>query len=211
MKRFVKESLYEEVDISEEIQDNWENPEEDDENELENELEIDVADMEADEIEVNDISSSEIEDMLNIELELKDFNRAEHQYRHKKTWTTFNATVMAKLKDGNYIFKLADGSMRKFNINDLSVSDIELNEWTRGGMSYEYVDYLFDIAGFLLLHPENVQAIMDIHNVTDEEEVKIDITNELEDHEEIYGVKRMYDAGIEPDIAAEKIVNQYQG
>ena len=207
MKRFVRENLYEDVDDTE---DTWEKSEEEDEVDAED-LEVDTSDMEADEIEVDDISPSEIKDMLNIELSLKDFNRAIHKYRNRKTWETFSGAVMAKLKDDNYVFKLDDGSMRKFNVNDLSVLDLEedeeLNE-SRG--DYSYNDYLFDIAGFLMLSPENVQAILDIHHVVDEEGTKIDITNELEDNDEIYGTKGMYAAGLEPELAAEKIVNQYQ-
>jgi hypothetical protein len=240
MKKFVRENLYEsfkddddEVDVPEEIvddedvevKDDWETQEEDDE--IPPELDVDASDMEKEVIEVSDdFSSSEIKDMLDIELELKDFNREEHEFRiipkekekRGKTREIHRGTVMAKLKNDNYVFKLDDGSMRKFNVNDIvmleegakSVGD-ELNEVMRDGYEYEYVDYLFDIASFLMLNPENVQAILNIHNVVDEEEAKIEITNELEDNDDIYGTKGMYAAGVEAEAAALKIVNQYQG
>lgn len=236
MKKFVRESLYEafepedednnippeiENDEDVEVKDDWEKPEEEDE--IPPELEtVDSSDMESEEIEVEEYSS-ELEDLFNTELEMKEFNRENHTFRviprgegkRGKTGELVNGVVMVQLKNGNYVFK-TDSGMRKFNIKDIVLLEnkknkgSELNEVLRDGYEYNYVDYLFDIATFLMLNPENVQAIMDIHNV-DEEEAKIEITNELEDNDGIYGTKAMFDAGIEPDEAANTIVNQYQG
>ena len=238
MKKFVRENLYEnfkednddEVVLPEEIEndddvdvkDDWETPEENET--IEDEVDsIDASDMESEEIELDETPAVDIKTALDLELEMKEFNRETNEFRviprekdkRGRMGEIVTGVVMAKLSNDNYIFK-TDKGMRKFNIKDMvllenETLDKELNEMQRGGMEYEYVDYLFDIAGFLMLNPENVQAILNIHNVNDEEEAKIDITNELEDNEEIYGVKAMYDAGVEPEIAAEKIVNNFQG
>lgn len=229
MKKFVRESLYEspfsedneEVDLPPEIEndedvvveDDWEKPEED---EIADEVNaIDASDMETEEIIVDDNYSFELQNALEAELQLKEFNRTPFEFHVKGKQEVITGIVMAKLKD-SYIFK-TDMGMRKFNFKDIVLIENEqqkgkkLNEILKDGSEYEYVDYLFDIATFLMLHPENVQAVLNIHNVNDEEDAKIDITNELEDHDEIYGTKSMYDAGIEAEDAALKIVNQYQG
>jgi hypothetical protein len=236
MKKFVRESLYEspfnndiddEVDLPPEIEndedvvveDDWETPEEEDE--IADEVNaIDASDMEVDEIEIDDDSSYQssinLENILDLELKSIEVDREPIQFKNKNTKEIINGIIMAKLNNGNYIFKTENG-MRKFNVKDIILLENQqykgnkLNEIMKDGYQYEYVDYLFDIATFLMLHPENVQAVLNIHNVNDEEEAKIEITNELEDNDQIYGTKAMYDAGIEAEEAALKIVNQYQG
>lgn len=238
MKRFVRENLYESIkneidpklgpygyDIPDEL-----GPHDFEDEEISSEeisTELDTSDMEkTEEIEVDDDYSFQLEDALNAELQLKDFNREPFNFRiiprekdkRGKIGKIIHGTVMAKLKNDNYVFKLDDNSMRKFNINDIvmleenvKITGNKLNERIKDGYEYEYVDYLFDIATFLMLHPENVQAILNINDVYDEEEAKIEITNELEDNDDIYGTKGMYATGIEAEDAALKIVNQYQG
>ncbi|MFA5154478.1 MAG: hypothetical protein WC554_18185, partial [Clostridia bacterium] len=237
MKKFVRENLYENIeteidpklgpygfDMPDTIE-NIENNEEDEN--IENELDtVDSSDMEKDEIELDDnfIERDDLKTALDLELKIKEFNRGPIEFRviprgegkRGKLGEIITGIVMAKLNNDNYIFK-TDNGMRKFNIKDIALLENEntsgkqLNERMKDGFEYEYVDYLFDVAGFLMLNPENVQAILNIHNVVDEEQAKIDITNELEDNESIYGVKSMFEHGIEPEDAAEKIINQYQG
>jgi hypothetical protein len=231
MKKFVRENLYENFVSDEEELDNELDNELDDDDDVEiidawekPDEEIEVADnvnnnidadIEEDEFEILGYSD-ELEDLIDNELNSKEFNRIPINFKMKKNLSQIVSGIpMAKLSNGNYVFKTSTG-LKKINLNDIIMIDenkkqkkgIKLNETMEG--DYPYVDYLFDISNYLMLNPENVQAVLNIHNA-DEEEAKIEITNELEDNDDIYGTKGMYMAGIDAEDAALKIINQYQG
>lgn len=231
MKKLVKESLYESLneddeilddEIPEEIEDDsdvvvedeWEKPEE--EEELPDEIKSITIEPEED-IEVEDFSD-ELKDLFDSELEMKEFNRTNFEFKviprngnRGSSPERVEGVPMAKLSNNNYIFKTPDG-MRKFNLRDIVLIESKnskgkiLNE----DQTYTYENYLTDVASHLLTSPEAVQAILDIHTV-DHDEAQTEIIDELRSNDQLYNTKEMFETGVDPDVAANKIIHQYEG
>ena len=212
MTQFVRESLYEDFDDKNIETDEWNQPEEVENIEDVNDVpEVDSSDMDVDEIEVVD-NDVDLEVVLDRELTFPEISRGALKFRVKGKPEIIVGIPMAGLNPGNYVFKV-DGMMRKFNINNIDVEVFEAagsKEKRLNENGYSYNNYLNDIATYLLSKPENVQAILDIHDLDDSESAKNEIADELENNEDIFGVKGMFQVGVQPEDAASKIVNNFQ-
>ena len=131
MKTFrVKESLYEKFEDDEpdvEVDDNWNKPDEDDDVEIDPD-EIDTTDMEtAEELDIPDTAfDDELLVTLNNELKSPEFARRVLRFRVKGPDRRPEfGTVLAKIGDNAFIFKLQDGSMKKYKLQDIIAESIK--------------------------------------------------------------------------------------
>ena len=125
MKKIIEETLFEYQKRKAKIDspDEWENEISDDEEEVVD-IEIDTSDMEnTEEIEVEENPfEDELIAALTIELKIPEYNRASLAFSIRgKDDEIIHGVPMAKLSNGAFLFKLADGSMKKFYIRDLIV------------------------------------------------------------------------------------------
>jgi len=126
----VKESLYEKIEDDEpdvEIEDSWNKPDEDDDVEVDPD-EIDTTDMEtAEEIDIPDAAfDDELLMTLNNELKSPEFARRVLRFRVKGADRRPEfGTVLAKIGDNGFIFKLQDGTMKKYKLQDIIAESIK--------------------------------------------------------------------------------------
>jgi len=122
MKKIVNESLFEFNQSRINATDSWEEPEED---EIVDDIDIDTSDMDnAEEIEVEDEPfDDELSAALSVEIKVPEYNRASLQFSVKGNDDEILSGVpMAKLSGGSaFLFKMQDGSMKKFYLKDLIV------------------------------------------------------------------------------------------
>jgi len=181
MKAFrVKESLYESIEDNDEdveIKDDWKSDEEEDEL---NPDEIDTSDMEtADEIDVPDTAfDDELLITLNNELKSPEFARRVLKFRIKGADRRPEfGTVLAKLGNNSFIFKLQDGSLKKFKLGEIVAESIkyanemQMNEnWGEELENDEYVEDDYDDEDTNAEHVEDEDEEYELETIDPEDE-----------------------------------------
>lgn len=129
MKKMTKETLFEFKKNKLDSLDNWEHSEiEETPNNIDNiddiDINVDTSDMEdVEEIEFQENPfEDELISALLAEIKIPEYNRAALQFSLKNNEDEIILGVpMARLSSGAFVFKLADGSLKKFFIKDLLI------------------------------------------------------------------------------------------